>query len=1200
MTQESHGPRFVVGLGASAGGLEALERFFDKSPSDSGGAYIVVMHLARDFKSVLDELLARHTTMLVRPVQEGAELHANTVYVIQPGTEIEVLGNKLRVVARPALTSAVKVSSIDVLFTSLASSWGKQAVAVVLSGSGSDGAQGVAAVHAAGGLVFAQSPESAKFDSMPLAAIATNNVIGVDTPEALAEIVVESVFLPRLHPASGKSSADATALQKILYSVVGASHLDASQYTQSTFERRVQRRMQELEIDTLVGYAELVGTDSNEARTLSETLLIGVTDFFRDESAFARLSRQVAPELIHRAASERRSVRVWVAGCASGEEAYSLAMILAEAMTDFPAPVEFQIFATDVHKGLLAEAARGEYASERMQSVSEERRRKFFTRTPSGAWQVDPKLRKNIVFAPHDVLVDPPFTRLDMVSCRNLLIYFSIEAQQRVVGSFAFGLLEKGFLFLGNSETVGGQRDSFELIDVRRRLFRRTRVPTRAPAFLRAIEGYDRVSASPHPLTARRPQKSRESYLQPAYAAMLKDFAPPALLVSGERELLHTFGDAGRFLRTPEGVARLDVTEMCDSALKIPLAAGIDRAMRDKAEITFSRVELNAVPEKGLVLDVCIKPLMIDGDSAFALVIFKPLDYRISASSGAENVERSNSRTDALELEILRTREALQSTIEEIETANEELQATNEELMSSNEELQSTNEELSSLNEELHSVNAEHFRQNAELVRLTRDFDALLHATEVGVLFFDESLSIRRFTRLIVELFHFTDTDVGRPLRTFRSPFIDFDIEGFLNRVMRDGQTEEAEAQDYHSRTWLLRAAGYPDQKGVVLSVISIARLRDGLLAGPSASERILSAAAAYAGDAVMVVSPATGAVEFANVAAATRFGVPAVGEYEFRFSRLTPELSDSSWTSFLSTVSVGSSATRLNVQFIDKNVKVFPADLVATTIEDEDRTYSVIRIIENRDRARTVSELQERARNFAVSNRELEQFASVVAHDLRAPLRHLNQFSKFLLTELEGNASPSVQEYLHIIQSSAANMSGMIERLLDYARIGSGMAKFSSVNLRDCVDQAAELLRMEILAAHANLECSELPIVEGDRILLTRLFQNLLANSIKYCRKDVAPRVAISAEIDGNHAVISVSDNGIGIEPAHRQEVFKMFSRLHSDEQYSGHGMGLAICTRVCELHSGTIDIADKQDEGTLFVIRLPKVRPRAASIAS
>jgi len=1194
-------PRFVVGLGASAGGLEALEKFFDHAPVDSGGAYVVVMHLARDFKSVLDELLARHTGMLVRAVEDGGTLRPNMVYVIQPATEIEVVGAKFRVATRPSIAATSRVSSIDILLTSIASSWGERAAAVVLSGSGSDGAQGVIAVHSAGGLVFAQSPESAKFDSMPIAAIATNSVSGVDTPEALAEMVVESISLPRVHPSVRKSSSEALALQKILASVVGASHLDASQYTQSTFERRVQRRMQELEISSLGRYAELVQNDRNEARSLSETLLIGVTDFFRDDAAFARVARQVAPDLIHRAASERRAIRLWVAGCASGEEAYSLAMILAEAATDFPTPVEFQIFATDVHKGLLAEAARGEYPSERMQNVSEERRRKFFTRSPSGAWQIDSKLRKSIVFAPHDVLVDPPFTRLDMVSCRNLLIYFSIEAQQRVIGSFAFGLIEKGYLFLGNSETVGGQRDAFELLDVRRRIFRRTRAQSRIPPFLRAIENLERPHPSSHGGSARRPAKTRESFLQPAYAAMLKDFAPPALLVSSERELLHTFGEAGRFLRTPEGIARLDVTGMCDPALRTPLAAGIDRAMRDKSELTFSRIELGAFPEKGLILDVTIKPLVVDGEVTFALVIFKEVGAQLAVSTEAlqQNVELSNSRTNALEIEILRTREALQSTIEEIETANEELQATNEELMSSNEELQSTNEELSSLNEELHSVNAEHFRQNSELVRLTRDFDALLHATEVGVLFFDEDLNIRRFTRLIVELFKFNDTDVGRPLRTFRSPFLDFDLEGFLHRVMQDDETEEAEVLDQNSRSWLLRAAGYPDQKGVVLSVISIARLRDGTSTALPARDRILSVAAAYAGDPMMVVSPDTGIVEFANSAAWTRFGVPATPEPEFRFSQLTPELSDQSWMSWLSTIGVGASATRLNVQVIDKSAEIFPVDMVATTVLDEDEAHSVVRMVENRDRARAVSELQERARNFAISNRELEQFASVVAHDLRAPLRHLNHFAKFLLRELGDDPSPSVQEYLHIIQTSAANMSGMIERLLEYARIGAGAARFSELGLRECVDQATQLLRMEISAANAILDCDDLPIVEGDRILLTRLFQNLIANAIKYCRKDVVPRIAISAVTEGKHALISVNDNGIGVDAAHRHEIFKMFSRLHSDTEYTGHGMGLAICKRVCELHGGAIDLEDKQSEGALFVIRLPRARSRASGMA-
>jgi two-component system CheB/CheR fusion protein len=700
----------------------------------------------------------------------------------------------------------------------------------------------------------------------------------------------------------------------------------------------------------------------------------------------------------------------------------------------------------------------------------------------------------------------------------------------------------------------------------------------------------------------RRSLKQREAVLQPAYAEMLKLFAPPSFLVSADRELLHTFGEVRRFLRAPEGVARQDITDMCDPALRTPMAAGIDRALRDKAPRSFSRVELTSFPQPGMIVDVKIHPLMVESEAAFALVMIEEIDPKplLLLAAGDESArDRENVRTTELEIEIQRTREALQSTIEEIETANETLQATNEELMSANEELQSTNEELSSLNEELHSVNAEHFRQNNELVRLTRDFDALLHATEIGVLFFDEQLNIRRFTSLIVDLFQFAESDIGRSLRTFRSPFADFDLESFLSRAMHEAVTEEAEVQDHDTLRWLLRAAPYPDQKGVVLSVISIARLRDGAAPWSNARERILASAAPYIGDGLIVVAPDSGKVEFANRAAWMKFGIPEAPEEGFLLSRLTPELGDSSWSNWLSGIAVGASASKLDVQLIDKSATIFPVDIIATVVRDGDQKHAVIRVIENRDRRRAVQELQERARTFAISNRELEQFATVVAHDLRAPLRHLNQFADILMTELGGGASPTVQEYLQIIQSSAASMSGMIERLLEYARIGAGAPKFADMSLRECVEQASEFLRGEMSAANATLECGKLAFVNGDRSLLVRLFQNLLTNSLKYRRKDVVPQIKITSKNDGNFTNVAFTDNGIGIDPAYKETIFKMFSRLHSDNEYSGHGMGLAICKRICEIHGGTIALDSDYLGGTRFVVRLPRAQPKSAKSA-
>jgi two-component system CheB/CheR fusion protein len=1191
--------RFVVGLGASAGGLEALERYFDKAPTDAGGAYVVVMHLARNFRSVLDELLARHTKMPVRPVADGLEMEPDTVYVIQPGTEIEVAGAHLRVNPRAAGALNGRLASIDALLRSIASTWGERGVGVILSGSGTDGAQGVVAMHAGGGTTLVQSPESAKFDSMPVAAIATNCVHAVDTPETLAVLAAESASRPRLQKGAGRVTGDATALQAILGAVVGANHLDAAQYTQSTFERRVFRRMRERQIGTLSDYADLVRNDRVEVRALAEALLIGVTDFFRDESAFTSLARLVMPELISRAEHEGRLVRVWTPGCATGEEAYSLAMLLAEATADHPSAVEFQIFATDIHKGLLAEAARGEYPDERMVNVSETRRREFFTRTSSGLWQVSPRLRKNVVFAPHDVLMDPPFTRLDLISCRNLLIYFSVEAQQRVLSSFAFGLAESGFLFLGGSETVGAQREAFEFVDVRRRIFRRTRSRSRGALAIRNVDTIDRAHVIPPAAGLRRSVRLRETFLQPVYSALLKEFAPASILVSSERELLHTFGEARRFLRAPEGVVRLDVTEMCDPALRTPLAAGIDRALRERSELTFSKVELQSFPQPGMFVDVTIRPMPADGGAQYALVMIGEQKPSLLAPTTSPSVVESDARAVELELEVLRTREALQATIEEIETTNEQLKASNEELLSSNEELQSTNEELSSLNEELHSVNAEHFRQNTELVRLTRDFDALLRVSEIGVLFLDEDLGIRRFTRLIAELFSLTDADIGRSLRTFRNPFPEFDLEALLSRVIRRGVAEETEARDDALHEWLLRAARYPDQKGVVLSVVSIGGTRE--VGGDAYQERarLLANAAPYAGDALFVVDPEDGRLLFANARAHVIYGVPEAPRETLEISRLTPEWSTPTWIAWLASVKPGATSLRSDVTVIDRNGALATVDLRVAKLREDDRLRVVVRLVENvtrEDNAKALKELRERARKLAVSNRELESFASVVAHDLRAPLRHVAQFSEFLALELDETASAEAREHLGFIRSSAGKMTVMIERLLDYARIGVGAPALGPVDLAACFAEARELLGAEAAAAEVRCEFGKLRWVRGDRVLVTRLLQNLLQNALKFHKPGQTPKVRVETQADGDSLVIVFEDDGLGVDPGKADLIFEMFKRAHDGEHISGHGIGLAFCRRICETLGGAISLDHAKQDGARFLIRLTRAKPQRA----
>lgn len=1431
-------PKFIVGLGASAGGLEALEQFFDHLPQDSDCAFVVVMHLSRDFKSMLDELLARHTGMQVKAARHGIEIEANTVYVIQPKTTIEVDGTKLNVSTRPDVDPTGAATSIDTLFKSIARHWQDKGGAVVLSGSGSDGAKGILEVRGADGFTCAQSPETAKFDSMPVAAIATGCVNAVEAPEQLGQTVIDGLLLPSISKNSNILSDHDAAMKQIVDAVVGASDLDARQYKHSTFERRVQRRMMDLRIKTLDTYAARVAEDEAEAEALSQALLIGVTDFFRDEAPYEVIREQIVPEIIKVAYEEERSIRIWSPGCATGQEAYSLAMLFAEALMDMPFKIEVQIFATDISKKHLQEAGKGEYDEEQMRSVPKHLRDKYFIKSDlDRRWTVVPGLRKMIVFAPHDLLSDPPFTKLDMVSCRNILIYFSVEAQQRILGGFGFGLRERGFLFLGSSETVGGQREAFEFIDARNRIFRRTSSRSNNSALAKTRELYPisrTLAARP-----RRTLKSREIELQPAYAAMLEDYAPASLLVSVDRELLHSFGEAPQFLRTPTGLANLDITDMVDPAMRTPMIAALERASNDRKPITFSRIELEETPKAGMVIDLTIKPLIDKDDDRppHLLVIIDGSKYEETKEGEAIPAYNSDalvqSRIKELELDLDRTREALQSTIEEIETANEELQASNEQLMSANEELQSTNEELSSVNEELYSVNAEYHRQNDDLSRLTNDFDLLLNATNIGVLFLDNRGRITRYTGLTGELFNLTDSDIGRPLTNFRSPFPDMNPEQVRLNTEDDSAVHETEALRDDGSAWLIRSVSDQLNFGSVLAFIDISALRnaeedvrntrvmlesiqrttkafyielnaefetvinqigfDGYIgkdefalphrlsydhihpddhelmaqgrakvmaegggklifriwnaqvdefryvravvkqseagkwrlaaydvdeifrsqnlarkqqaildatlsvsqsfkafidnderyqyanqlyreqfglaeedvvgrcikdvlppdlyarvkdriasvkAGGETeftvesvingklsllsvhykpvydgedeiigfvvdgidisriidygkkmemTDRFISVATRESSLAILIVDLATGLIEFANSTAMQRIGMRQenFAPNEMKISRITAEWSDERWQDYFAAVAQNDKKLENDVIIFDGATKTTRADIFTEIIQTSDtQRKAIIRVFENIEKVKLLDDLRSRSQQLAISNREMEQFTSAVAHDLRAPLRHISQFAEMLESGHDDMNAAELEENVQIISKSSKALSNMVTGLLDYARMGRVHPEMGTCDLQGAAQSAVQLLSSEISEANAQVEISNLPNIRGNLDLLTQLFQNLISNAIKYKKPKESPQILIDFNESGDLVEVSIADNGIGIDPEYSERIFELFRRLHGEKEYSGLGLGLATCRRIAELHHAQLQLDTEYSAGSRFVL--------------
>jgi len=1433
-------PKFVVGLGASAGGLEALENCFDHLPLDSDCAFIVVMHLSRDFKSMLDELLARHTGMKVHPARNGEEMQGNNVYVIQPKTTVEVDGLRLDVSTRPDVDPSGAATSIDTLFKSIAKHWGNKGAAIVLSGSGSDGAKGIVAVREADGFTCAQAPETAKFDSMPVAAIATDCVNAIEAPEQIGQIVIEGLLLPPISTKSNILSDHDAAMKEIIDSVIGASDLDARQYKHSTFERRVQRRMMDLRIKSLSEYAQKIGEDPKEAEALSQALLIGVTDFFRDDAPYSIIKQQIIPEIIKQAYDEDRSIRIWCPGCATGEEPYSIAMLFREALLDMPFKIEVQIFATDISRKHLEEAGRGEYSEERISNVPEDLRSKYFSKNETdGRWTVNTDLRKMIVFAPHDLLSDPPFTKLDLITCRNILIYFSIEAQQRIIGGFSFGLKERAFLFLGASETVGGQRDAFEFIDARNRIFRRTGYQGSRSALARTRELYPILTGQ----TSRQTKstKAREIALQPVYAAILKDYAPASLLVDSNRELTHSFGEATQYLSTQEGLANLDITEMVDRALRTPIIAALERAVKDKKPLTFSRIELDATPEAGKIVDLTVRPLLGNEDDQVShlLIVIDGSKYGSGDKTDQEIVPAYSSdalvqsQITELQEDLDRTREALQSTIEEIETANEELQASNEELMSANEELQSTNEELSSVNEELYSVNAEYHRQNDDLTRLTSDFDLLLNATNIGVLFLDKDAKITRYTGLAGELFNLHDNDIGRPLSNFRSPFVGVDPEKLRKEAKMDDHVHETEVVHENGSNWLVRSVSdennfesvlafidiselrnaekeardaltmleairkttrayylelnfemsvvtnqlgfdeyvgiedmtlpyelpftnvHPDdldmlkktqaeikanghgeliyrmwnaesenyrfiravgtrsdegkwrlaaydvddifrseqetlrQKAILDATLSVSRsfkafidsdnryqfvnnayrtqfgigeldiagllvedvlpehlysqvrdkiktvrrgedakftleavvdgemsmlsveykpvLQDGdeiigfVVDGLDvsnlieygrqldATDRTLCIATRQSNQAVMIIEINSGLIEFANRTAMTRLGIKQENflPNQVKVSRITPEWGDKRWQDYFEMVLDGVKNLENDVVFFDGSSKTARADVFTEIVKiSETENRAVVRIFENSEKLQMLDDLRDRSQQLAISNRELEQFTSAVAHDLRTPLRHISQFAEMLEKNQTGMTSEEMTENAGIIGKSSKTLSHMVTGLLDYARIGRAQPELGSCDLNEAVASATQLLTGEIEKTGAKITVGDLPTVTGDSDLMIQLFQNLIANSIKYRKKDSDSVIEIDAVEDHGMVEVRISDNGIGINPDYGDRIFELFRRLHGDKEYSGLGLGLATCRRIAELHKARIELDTGYEDGSRFIL--------------
>jgi len=832
-------PFRVVGIGASAGGLESLEKFFRATPAETGMAFVVIQHLSPDFKSMMDELLARHTSMPIHIAEDGSEVEPNAVYLMPPNKEMTIVDGRACLTKRDPNQGLTL--PIDIFFRSLATDCRERAVGIILSGTGSDGSRGIKEISKNGGLVLCEHPESAKFDGMPRSAHATGVVDFLLSPEEMPKTLLRDSGDEKSQRRAPDASVaetnpvNLTGLEAIFELLRQRYEIDFDHYKPATIERRIERRLMMGPFD-MDQYVKRLHDDPHELDLLYHDLLIGVTSFFRDRDPFERLSQEILPAIIDRT-PDTEEIRVWVAACATGEEAYSIAILLHEALEKRERPLHVKIMASDAHKRSLEHANRGIYDEQQVATVSAQRLRRFFTKCDSG-YQVSQDLRQMIVFAHHNVIHDAPFTNIDLITCRNMLIYFQQPAQKKTLTLFHFGLKSGGTLMLGSSESPGELAAEFETIDDHCKLYRKRR-DIKLPADMRLpLSTGSRESRRPRVLAPPFPNRGPEFSLLQTYDHLLERYMPPGFLVNEHRELLHCFGAAQDLLTPRRGRPTNDILEMVDPVAKTAIAGALQRVIRQQRPIDVSGI---SVPIKGVMQTVrlAVEPVANKRSHlTHYLITIEVLEFPEAAEQEDDDAvdnctldRLTSDRVQFVEEELRYTKENLQTTIEELETANEELQATNEEMVASNEELQSTNEELHSVNEELYTVNAEHQAKIKELAELNRDMEHLLEGGDVATLFLDKNLFIRKFTPQVANIFDLIDQDVGRKISTFNHRVRYQRLMQDLEQVLAKNEAIEVEVYDVDNNCYFLRMLPYcigDNVEGVVLSLVDFFRTRPG------------------------------------------------------------------------------------------------------------------------------------------------------------------------------------------------------------------------------------------------------------------------------------------------------------------------------------------------------------------------------------
>ena len=1199
--------QFVVGIGASAGGLDAVQQLFDNLPDNSGMTFIIIQHLSPDFKSLMPELLAKHTKMKIFTADDNQTIQPNCIYLNQRSKNLQLKGSKLMLLEKA--TRGNLNLPIDIFFHSLGEEFMDKSFGVILSGTGSDGSRGIKTIKEAGGTILVQEPSTAQFDGMPNSAISTNLTDFVLSPKGIADKLVQ-LSSKRLDLQAMTVGADSyeKAFDAILELIFKSSGINFKKYKNNTLLRRIEKRMSVHNIESLNEYYILINNNQSERAVVFQEFLIGVTSFFRDAEAFNIIKKKIIPSIVSDK-TKQHTIRMWVAGCSTGEEVYSIAILMEDYLRANKLNLDYKIFATDIDKKALQIAGLGNYPVNNMVEIDNKYLEDYFLKVGDRI-QIVKRIREKIVFSYHDVTKDPPFIRMNFISCRNLLIYFNNNTQKKVLNNFQYALNKSGYLFLGSSESLGQVSKYFEVIDTKWKIYKNLTENTR----IREDEDFENEpSSSLHFLRDSYNHKALEAKTENVqethfFKYLSQKHAPTSVFIDKDYNILFVSGDLKEWFSYSAGLFHSNLLKITDAEIATLIRNGVRRVTKESKAVVFKELVLNTASE-ARTFDLSIEK--IKNFYSYKDVYLIEFSHITAVNNADVLVIRDDElpnfpkqQIEDLELELRENRSELQNVVEELETSNEELQSSNEELMSSNEELQSSNEELQSVNEELYTVNSELQEKNKELEALNNDMNNLLNSNDVGTLFLDIDLNIRKFTPSVKRLFHLEESDLGRSIVSFASEFDDKARQSIIadsKLALEQLKSVEKEIQDKKGNWFLKRISPFITSRkkieGVVITFINIVNLKTTQEELKDSNYRLETAF--KGGDmAWWEVHLPEGNVVF-SPQKAIMLGHKA--EDFKHYTDFTNLLHPDDYINTMNAFSdhLAGKNHKYDCEYRIKNSKGeyqwFHDVGQLSFIDGERKIVSgiVTEITHKKEAERHLWEAQQKAES---ANIYKNQFLANMSHEIRTPMNGLVGFASLLRND--NLSSETRNKYIDIIENSSKQLLNLINDIIDVSKIEARELKIDKKPVKISDLFYATQSTFNELKKKRNKEQVEIIVnipkelenlvLHTDPDRLQQVLVNLVNNALKFSKNGT---IEFGYKKVENKVAIYVKDEGIGIPGDKLEIIFNRFEQIRRgiNDFNEGTGLGLSISRGIVELLGGYLQVESQESKGSTFSFDLP-----------